>query len=142
MAKAQELGEILGFAGLGLGVFEALGKTGKLGVDAGHAGLGGFQATAQALQLAGSNGIGKSSLIRILAGLLRPLVGEVEREGSVGLLDERPALDPGLPLGQALGFWQRDVAAHLFSHFLEGLGDAWRDLVHDNREPGRVVVQT
>ena len=61
----------------------------------------------QALQVKGANGIGKSSLIRILAGLLRPLVGMVEREGSVGLLDERPALDPALPLGKALGFWQR-----------------------------------
>lgn len=61
----------------------------------------------QAMQVKGANGIGKSSLIRILAGLLRPLVGTVERAGSVGLLDERPALDPGLPLGSALGFWRR-----------------------------------
>ena len=60
----------------------------------------------QALQLAGSNGIGKSSLIRILAGLLAPYAGTVEREGALGLLDERPALDPHLPLGQALAFWQ------------------------------------
>lgn len=60
-----------------------------------------------ALQLAGSNGIGKSSLIRILAGLLQPFAGRVERAGAFGLLDERPALDPHLPLGKALGFWQR-----------------------------------
>ncbi|MEY4239759.1 MAG: heme exporter ATP-binding protein CcmA [Pseudomonadota bacterium] len=71
-------------------------------------------ASGKALQVKGANGIGKSSLIRILAGLLRPLAGEVARDGSVGLLDERPALDPGLPLGQALGFWQR----------LDGPGDA------------------
>jgi heme exporter protein A len=77
-------------------------------------GLGLDLASGQALQVKGANGIGKSSLIRILAGLLRPLVGTVERAGSVGLLDERPALDPGLPLGQALGFWQR----------LDGPGDA------------------
>lgn len=56
-----------------------------------------------ALQVAGSNGIGKSSLIRMLAGLLEPYAGSVERLGWVGLLDERPALDPHLPLGQALG---------------------------------------
>ena len=61
----------------------------------------------EALQLAGANGIGKSSLMRILAGLLTPFTGTVEREGAIGLLDERPALDPHLPLGQALGFWQR-----------------------------------
>ena len=61
----------------------------------------------QALQLAGSNGIGKSSLIRIIAGLLPAFAGSVDRHGALGLLDERPALDPHLPLGQALAFWQR-----------------------------------
>ncbi|MDG2004707.1 MAG: heme ABC exporter ATP-binding protein CcmA [Novosphingobium sp.] len=60
-----------------------------------------------ALHVAGVNGIGKSSLIRILAGLLRPLAGDVQSEGDIGLIDERPALDPSLPLGQALSFWQR-----------------------------------
>jgi heme exporter protein A len=66
----------------------------------------------QALQLAGSNGIGKSSLIRILAGLLPAYSGTVELTGGLGLVDERPALDPHLPLGQALGFWQRLDGAH------------------------------
>lgn len=60
----------------------------------------------QSLQLVGSNGIGKSSLIRIVAGLLPAFAGSVERTGATGLLDERPALDPHLPLGQALGFWR------------------------------------
>lgn len=64
-------------------------------------------APGEALHVAGENGIGKSSLIRILAGLLRPFAGDVDRRGAVGLLDERPALDPALPLGRALGFWQR-----------------------------------
>lgn len=63
--------------------------------------------SGQAVQIKGANGIGKSSLIRILAGLMRPLVGTVTRNGHVGLLDERPALDPALPLGKALGFWQQ-----------------------------------
>jgi len=66
----------------------------------------------EALQLAGANGIGKSSLMRILAGLLAPYAGTVERTGTIGLLDERPALDPHLPLGQALGFWQRLDGPH------------------------------
>lgn len=72
-----------------------------------------------ALQLAGANGIGKSSLIRIIAGLLRPYAGSINRAGTLGLLDERPALDPLRPLADALAFWQRidgpaeDAAARL-----------------------------
>jgi heme exporter protein A len=61
----------------------------------------------EALQVAGANGIGKSSLLRILAGLLQPFAGSVERGGPIGLVDERPALDPHQPLGQALAFWRR-----------------------------------
>ena len=61
----------------------------------------------EALHLAGANGIGKSSLMRILAGLLRPFAGTVDRVGAMALLDERPALDTHLPLGRALAFWAR-----------------------------------
>lgn len=59
----------------------------------------------EALHVTGANGIGKSSLIRVLAGLLRPVAGSVERRGAVGLLDERHALDPEIPLARALRFW-------------------------------------
>ncbi len=61
----------------------------------------------EALQLAGANGIGKSSLMRIVAGLMPAFAGTIERHGALGLIDERPALDPHLPLGRALAFWQR-----------------------------------
>lgn len=60
-----------------------------------------------AVQVAGANGLGKSSLLRILAGLLPAFAGTVERTGAVGLVDERPALDPHQPLGRALAFWER-----------------------------------
>lgn len=60
-----------------------------------------------AVQVTGANGLGKSSLIRILAGLLPAFAGTVERAGAVGLVDERPALDPHQPLGRALDFWAR-----------------------------------
>lgn len=59
------------------------------------------------VHLAGPNGIGKSSLIRILAGLLRPFAGTVERTGDLALSDERLALDGHEPLEQALAFWRR-----------------------------------
>lgn len=55
----------------------------------------------------GANGAGKSSLIRIAAGLLRAAAGRVERSGAAALADEALALDPKLPLARALGFWAR-----------------------------------
>lgn len=60
----------------------------------------------EALQVSGPNGTGKSSLIRILAGLSRPFAGSVERTGSTGLLDERLAIDEHQPLESALDFWR------------------------------------
>lgn len=76
------------------------------------AGLSLALAPGEALHVQGANGIGKSSLLRILAGLMQPFAGHIEREGTVGLIDERPALDPHLPLGQALAFWERLDGRH------------------------------
>ena len=86
-------------------------------------------APGDALHLMGANGAGKSSLLRILAGLAPPSptllpkgaarVGTITWEGRVAMIDERLALDPGQPLGKALNFWARidgvspdDAAAH------------------------------
>lgn len=65
-----------------------------LALDAGGAAL-----------VAGPNGVGKSSLLRLIAGLLRPAAGKISAEGGIAWLGEQPALDAHLPLGTALAYW-------------------------------------
>lgn len=61
----------------------------------------------EAAVVVGPNGVGKSSLVRVAAGLLRPTHGAVGISGERALLGEASALDPELPLLRALGFWAR-----------------------------------
>lgn len=64
-------------------------------------------AAGDAIHVTGANGIGKSSLLRILAGLLPAAAGTVERTARTALIDETHALDRMLPLAEALLFWAR-----------------------------------
>lgn len=81
-------------------------------------------APGDAALVTGPNGIGKSSLIRIAAGLLHPAAGTVTREGMVALLAEAHALDPERSLAQALRYWIGDrVAEALAALRLEALAD-------------------
>lgn len=76
-------------------------------------GVGIALGAGDALCVTGRNGVGKSSLLRIAAGLLHPADGAVHREGAVALLDERHALDPERPLVATLRYWigaQADAA--------------------------------
>jgi heme exporter protein A len=75
----------------------------------------------------GPNGIGKSSLLRVVAGLLTPDAGSVEVSGRVALAAGALALDGDQPLARALRFWaaldRGDVTAGMSAMGLGPLAD-------------------
>ena len=73
-------------------------------------------AAGEALHVTGRNGSGKTSLIRLVAGLLKPNAGRIER-ANIALADEALALDRELPLGCALAFWGGPRLARAISSF-------------------------
>jgi heme exporter protein A len=61
----------------------------------------------EAAMVIGPNGTGKSSLLRLAAGLLNPYAGEIVRDGRIALAAEAAALDEDQSLSAALAFWAR-----------------------------------
>ena len=57
--------------------------------------------------LTGRNGAGKSSLLRLLAGLLQPEAGTISGGGHRAFLGHDVALKPRQSLGSELEYWAR-----------------------------------
>lgn len=88
-----------------------------------------------ALQVCGPNGVGKSSLLRVAAGLLSPLSGLVRRPVAVAFSDEHPALDSDRRGAEALAVWAGlDATWHRVSEALEAL-----DIAHLAPVPVRLL---
>ena len=68
-------------------------------------GVGFRLAAGGALQVEGRNGAGKSSLLRLLAGLLAPAAGRIDNPFPVAWLGADATLKPGNALAAELGYW-------------------------------------
>ena len=80
-------------------------------------------AAGEAAVVAGPNGVGKSSLIRIAAGLLPPAEGAVTATGRIALLAEAAALDAERTVSEGLAFWAAlDGAAAAVAQALDAVG--------------------
>ena len=96
----------------------ASGLTCRRGGREVFSGLGFSVAGGEALLVTGRNGSGKSSLLRLVAGLLRSAGGRIALEGGdselsiaeqAHYLGHQDALKPSLTVGENLQFWSRHL---------------------------------
>lgn len=81
----------------------------------------------------GANGSGKSSLLKVIAGLQKPLIGKVvldiPRKGGLSFLPQQQHLDRQFPISlQALvaaGFWGSTQSAEIRSQRLKAVLENW-----------------
>jgi heme exporter protein A len=127
-----------------MALFEGEGLACERGGRLVFAGLGFAMQPGEALVLAGANGSGKSSLLRLMAGLLKPAAGVLRWEGkdvagdpesflqALQFLGHLEAVKPVLDLSENLAFWAglrgidpapETLSAALLAFGLEGLAD-------------------
>ena len=81
--------------------------------------------------LVAPNGVGKSTLLKLFAGILQPRSGNIEIHGSLGYLPQQPALDRNASVAGTLGIADRLTALDAIesgdadpAHF-DTLGNDW-----------------
>ncbi len=62
-------------------------------------------AAGQVLTLRGPNGIGKTTLLRTVAGLQKPVAGAIRMEGAIAYAAHADAVKPTLTVRENLSFW-------------------------------------
>ncbi|MDI3275679.1 ATP-binding cassette domain-containing protein [Pseudomonas sp. AL03] len=81
----------------------------------------------------GANGSGKSSLLKVIAGLQKPLIGKIEldvpRKGGLSFLPQQQHLDRQFPISLqelvAAGFWGSTRSAEIRSQRLKAVLEDW-----------------